>query len=455
VTKRVDAVVIGMGIAGEEVASRLLHGGLSVVAVERALMGGECKNWACVPTKMAVRSAELLGEARRIDQLAGHAAVRAQWGPVAARIRSEATSDWDDSDSVAGFAGKGGQFVRGHARLVGEGLVRAGDVEFEADRAVVLATGTDPAIPPIDGLRDTPYWTNRDAVQITEVPGSVVVLGGGAVGLEFAQVLRRFGAQVTLVEQADRLLANEEPEASEAALQALQGDGVTVHIGATVRRVDHDGTRFVVSVDGLASVTAEQLLVATGRRSNLADLGLETVGLDPGADHVTVDGRLRAGPGLWAVGDITDHGQFTHVGTYQARILAADILGEDPVEADYRAVPRVVFTDPEVAAVGLTQAQAEQHGIRVRTGCVPVAESARGWLHGPGNAGVVKLVADADRDVLVGATAAGPAGGEVIGLLTLAISAEVPLAHLRHMMYAYPTFHRAVEDALRELDRSQ
>ncbi len=206
-----------------------------------------------------------------------------------------------------------------------------------------------------------------------------------------------------------------------------------------------------MTADGLAPLTAQRLLVATGRKANLADVGLERVGLDPNADHIPVDGRLRAGARLWAVGDITAKGQFTHVGTYQARIAADDILGRQPDQADYRAVPRVVYTDPEIAMVGLTEAGAHQMGIRTRTSTEPVARSARGWLHGPGTTGVVKLIADADRDVLVGAVAAGPSGGEVIGLLTLAVRASVPLQLLRTMMYAYPTFHRAVEDALREL----
>jgi len=451
VSERVDVVVLGMGPGGEEVAGRLAEAGLSVVGVENRLLGGECPYWGCVPSKMMIRAANLLAEARRVDGMAGHAQVHPDWAPVAARIRAEATDDWNDQVAVDRFVGKGGRFVRGRGRLAGPGRVAVGEAVFEAGRAVVLATGTEPAVPPVDGLADTPYWTNRDAVEATTLPASLIVLGGGAVGLELAQVYARFGVQVTVVEALDRLLAGEEPDASALARDTLTRDGVTVHTAATATRVAYTGGRFTLTLDGGTQVPAEALLVATGRRADLAALGVDTVGLDPAAKAVTVDERLRAGQRLWAVGDITGEGAFTHVAMYQAGIAVRDILAQPGPPADYRALPRVTFTDPEIGAVGLTEAQARDHGLAVRVGIARVPATARGWIHKAGNDGFIKLVADTDRGVLVGATSAGPTGGEVLGALQVAVHGQVPIDTLRQMIYAYPTFHRGIEDALRDL----
>jgi len=450
-TVDVDVVVLGMGPGGEEVGGRLAQQGLSVVGIEKGLLGGECPYWACVPTKMMVRAAGLLAEARRVPGLAGEVEVRPDWTPVAARIRDEATDNWDDKVAVDRFTGKGGRFVRGEGRLAGPGRVAVGDEVFAAGRAVVVATGTEPSIPPIDGLADTPYWTNREAVAVTAPPASLAVLGGGAVGLEFAQVFARFGAEVTVIESADRLLEREEPEASTVVLEALRRDGVSVRVSTSARRVSHDGSAFAVALGDGTVVVAERLLVATGRHCDLARIGVDTVGLDPSAAFVEVDDRLRAGEGLWAVGDVTGRGAFTHVAMYQADIAVRAILGQDGPAADYRALPRVTFTDPEVGSVGLTESAARSAGLPVRCAAASVPSSARGWIHKAGNEGVVKLVADADRGVLVGATSAGPVGGEVLAPLALAVHAEVPLDRLRNMIYAYPTFARGIADALRDL----
>jgi len=454
VVQQVDVVVIGMGVGGEEVGGRLAEAGLSVVGIESSLVGGECPYWGCVPSKMMIRAANLLAEARRVDGMAGHAQVRPDWAPVAKRIRDEATDSWDDTVAVHRFTGKGGRFVRGRARLLGPGRVAVGDAQFEAGRAVVLATGTVPAVPPIPGLAGTPFWTNHEAIEADELPGSLVVLGGGAIGLELAQVYARFGVAVTVVEAADRLLPLEEPESSELVAGALAADGVAIRTGVAASRVGHDGAGFTVTLGG-DTVRGERLLVATGRRTDLAGLQVQAVGLDPRARAVEVDDRMRAGERLWAVGDVTGKGAFTHVAMYQADIAVRDILGGPDGDrgpgADYRALPRVTFTDPEVGAVGLTEAQARERGLTVRVGSASIPSSARGWLHKAGNRGYIKLVVDADRGLLVGATSAGPVGGEVLAGLAVAVHGEVPVERLRHMIYAYPTFHRAIADALRDL----
>ncbi|WP_316781704.1 dihydrolipoyl dehydrogenase family protein [Streptomyces sasae] len=423
-----------------------------MVGVEAELVGGECPYWGCVPSKMMIRAGILLAEARRVPALAGRADVTADWTQVAARIRDEATDDWNDQVAADRLAAKCGRLVRGRGRLIGPRRVAVGNRTFAARRGVVLATGSRPRIPPVPGLAATPYWTNRDAMAAKDLPASMVVLGGGAIGVEVAQVFARFTCRVTVVEGQERLLPQEEPEAGELAAEALRADGVTVLTGVRARQVSHDGTEFTVLFDGSAEpLHAERLLVATGRHVELAGLGVETVGLDPAAGAVPTGGQMRAAEGLWAVGDITGRGAFTHVSMYQAQIAVRDILGSPGPDADYRALPRVTFTDPEIAAVGLTERQARDRGLRVRTAVLPSASSTRGWIHGPGVEGFVKLVEDADRGVLVGATSAGPAGGELLYGLKVAVHAEVPIERLQHMIYTYPTFHRAVEPVLAAL----
>lgn len=447
-----DVVVIGMGPGGEHVAGTLAERGLRVLGVERALVGGECPYWGCVPSKMMIRAANALAEARRVPELGGATGeVRPDWAPVARRIRQEATDSWDDTVAVDRFTGKGGVFVRGAGRLTGPGRVEVDGVTYGASRGVVVATGTRPAIPPIDGLDTVAFWTNHEAIEATELPASLIVLGGGAIGCELTQVFARFGVQVSLVEAAGHLLPLEEPEAGELLAGVLTAEGVAVHTGTSARHVAQDGDQVSVVLDSGTVLRADKLLVATGRRADPAAVGLDTVGVDRAARTAPTDDRCRVADGVWAVGDLTGRGAFTHVAMYQAGIVIADLLGQDGPAADYRALPRVTFTDPEIGSVGLTERQARESLGAVLTGSTPTPGTSRGWIHKVGNEGLIKVVADADRGVLVGATAIGPMGGEVIGALTLAVHAEVPLDTLKSMIYAYPTFHRGIEDALHHL----
>lgn len=446
-----DLIVIGMGPGGEEVAGRLAQAGLAVAGIESRLVGGECPYFGCVPSKMMIRAANLLAEGGRIAGLAGRASVEPNWAQVASRIADEATDGWDDTVAAERFTGKGGHLFRGVGRITAPGQVLLGADLLRARRGIVIATGTVPAVPPIPGLAGTPFWTNREAIRAAQVPKSLIVLGGGAIGVELAQVFARFDAQVTVVEALDQLLPLEEPEAGQLLASVFQAEHIGVRTGVAARQISHQGEEFLVELASGETVSAERLLVATGRRTDLAGVGAGAVGIDETARAVPVDDRMRAAPGVWAIGDIVGHGAFTHMSMYHADIVIADILGQEHHAAEYHAVPRVTFTDPEIGSVGLSEAQAREQGLDVSVGVTAIPSSARGWIHKAGNDGFIKLVRDAGTDTLVGATSAGPVGGEVLSMLTLAVHARVPVGRLREMIYAYPTFHRAVQAALADL----
>jgi len=452
VIEHVDYVVIGMGVAGESIAGPLAESGARVVGVEAGLVGGECPYWGCIPSKMMIRAANTLAEARRVDGIAGTATVTPDWAPVAARIREQATDNWDDKVAVDRFVGKGGTFVRGRAHFDGPERVVVGDRVFQAKLGVIIATGTTPAVPPIPGLDKVDYWTNHEIIGAKELPRSIIVLGAGAIGSELSQVMARFGTEVTIVEAQDQLLPLEEPESGALLRATFESEGISVHAGVAASSVRSEDNGVVVELTDGTELRAERLLVATGRRTDLAGLRVDTIGVIESQRFVPVDERMRVTDRVWAVGDITGKALFTHVGMYQAAIALADIQtgGSGPV-ADYSSVPRVTFTDPEVGSVGMSESAARDAGINVSTAVVEVPGTARGWLHSSGNEGVIKLVADADRQVLVGATSAGPNGGEVLSILTLAVHEATPISHLRSMIYAYPTSHKGIEDALRQL----
>lgn len=425
--------------------ARLAAAGLDVVAVEAELVGGECPYWGCIPSKMIIRAANAIAETRRVAGLAGTATVEPDFGVVARRIRQEATDDWDDTVAADRITAAGARLVRGHGRLAGDRTVVVGDETFVAAKGVVLNTGTTASAPPIPGLAGTPFWTNREILATETVPGSLVVIGGGAIGLELAQAFSRFGAEVTVLEVAPRVLAVEEPEASELVAGVFEAEGIGVHAGISIDAVAHDGTRFHVTC-GDRTFEADQVLVAAGRRSRLDDVGLDTVGVEPGR-FLETDDAMQVKDGLWAIGDIVGRGAFTHVSMYQSERAARAILGDELGPYD-TSLPRVTFTDPEIGAVGLTEQQARDRGIDVRIGSTDIPESSRGWIHGPGNEGLIKLVVDEQRDVVVGATSAGPMGGETLSALALAVRAEIPVSTLTNTIYAYPTFWRAIESAL-------
>ena len=440
---------LGGGVAGEAIAGGLQDSGLSLAVVERELVGGECPYWGCVPSKTLLRSGETLEEAGRARVLA---ASRVEWEldfPKVSKRVYWMARDLDDTRPAAAMEATGAKLIRGEGRLIDPRTVEVGGERLIARQAVVVANGGTAAIPPIPGLDTVEYWTNRQATLPRELPETLAVLGGGAVGVELGQAFARFGSKVTVVEAGPRFLAAEEPEAGATLRPHLEADGIAVLVGDPCIGIEKKDGGVVLRLKSGASVVAARLLVATGRRANeeawtgagLARTERGWLKVDPAT--------LQAQPAVYGAGDVTGLGGFTHLAYYHGQVVARRLRGED-ARADHTAVPRVTFTDPEVASVGLSEAAARERGLDVVTASTDPAETARGYIH-DFHGGALKLIGDRGRGVLIGATLVTPRAGEILGELVLALKVGTPLQTLADVIHPFPAFNRVLGAVLQDL----
>jgi pyruvate/2-oxoglutarate dehydrogenase complex dihydrolipoamide dehydrogenase (E3) component len=447
-----DVVCLGGGVAGEAIAAGLQGSGLTLAVVERELVGGECPYWGCVPSKTLLRSAETLKEADRARSLA---ASRVEWTVDFPKVSKRVlwmARDLDDSRPAAAMKATGARLFRGEGKLTDVRTVEVGGDRLIARRAVVIANGSTAAMPPIPGLSTVEAWTNRQAAIPRELPASLAILGGGPIGLELGQAFARLGSKVTVIEAAPQFLGLEEPEAGAALRPHLESDGITLTVGdpcVAVEAGSRQGPAVVLRLKSGARVSADRLLVAAGRRANaeawraagLAETERGWLKVDPAT--------LEAQPGVYGAGDITGIGGFTHLAYYHGQVVARRLRGID-ARADHSAVPRVTFTDPEIASVGLSEAAARARGIDVVVAGADPAETARGYIH-DFHRGALKLVADRKRGVLIGATLVTPRAGEIVGELVLAIKLGTPLQTLADVIHPFPAFNRVLGESLGEL----
>jgi pyruvate/2-oxoglutarate dehydrogenase complex dihydrolipoamide dehydrogenase (E3) component len=456
VAQEYDVVCLGAGVAGEAIAEGLRDSGLTLAVVERELVGGECPYWGCVPSKTLLRSGEALIEAERARHLA---ASRVEWSvdfpKVSQRVRWMAR-DLDDSRPAAALEATGARLIRGEATLLDVQTVKVGGDRLVARRAVVIANGSTAAIPSIPGLDTVDFWTNRQAAVPTQLPASLAILGAGAIGVELGQAFARLGAKVTLIEAGPTFLGLEEPEAGAALRPHLEADGIALLTGDPCVAVEgqaaatsHRPSAVLVRLKSGAAVPVDRLLVATGRRPNVD--AWRAVGLaQTERGWLKVDPEtLEVRPGVFGAGDVTGLGGFTHLAYYHGQVVARRLRGMD-VRADHSAVPRVTFTDPEVASVGLSEAAARARGLDVVVATADPAETARGYIH-DFHGGVIKLVADRERGALIGATLVTPRAGEILGELVLAIKLGTPLSMLADVIHPFPAFNRVLGASLEKL----